>query len=295
MHAEPILKEFEKKTGIRVKTVFDSEAVKSVGLVNRLRAESKNPQADVFWNNEMARTMQLQQEKVVGRTRHFAARVRVLVYNTDLVKAEEAPRSIFDLADPKWRGKVAMAYPLFGTTATHAAALFEVLGEEKAKSYYQALKDNDVRVFEGNSVACEQVARGHCLIGITDTDDFWERKSKGLPIEMVYPDQAPSPSTLNPQPSTPLGCCVIPNTVSLVRGRKDQTIAVRLLEYLCSRETEEKLAFGPSRQIPMMGNDIPVPPGVKKLSELKPMKVEDDGVAEALPSVTEFLQKLFAR
>ena len=57
MHAEPILKEFEKRTRIRVKAVYDSEAVKSVGLVNRLRAEAKNPQADVFWNNEPVRSV----------------------------------------------------------------------------------------------------------------------------------------------------------------------------------------------------------------------------------------------
>lgn len=299
MHAEPILQEFEKQTGIRVKAVYDSEAVKSVGLVNRLRAESKNPQADVFWNNEMVRTMQLgldpAQKLIIRQWGNFAARVRVLVYNTQLVKPEEAPHSIFDLADPKWRGKAAMAYPLFGTTATHAAMLFNALGDSGAKTYYTSLKDNDIRLFEGNSIACEQVALGQCLVGITDTDDFWERKSKGLPIEMVYPDQS-LPQSKTPVPlSVPLGCAVMPNTVALTDRPPHRENGRRLMQYLLTPEVEQKLAFGPSRQIPMLSDDVPVPTGMKKLSELTRMKVDDQKTAEALPLAASFLEKLFTR
>src|SRR5687768_18213315 len=59
VYAEPILREFSRRTGIRVRAVYDSEAVKTVGLVNRLLAEKSNPQCDVFWNNEALRTHQL--------------------------------------------------------------------------------------------------------------------------------------------------------------------------------------------------------------------------------------------
>src|SRR5580700_4973525 len=59
VYAEPIFKDFEKETGIPVRAVYDSESVKTVGLVNRLIAESANPQCDVFWNNEEFRTRQL--------------------------------------------------------------------------------------------------------------------------------------------------------------------------------------------------------------------------------------------
>ncbi len=50
---------FEKETGIKVKAVYDSEAVKTVGLANRLLAERSHPQCDVFWGNEEMRTRQL--------------------------------------------------------------------------------------------------------------------------------------------------------------------------------------------------------------------------------------------
>lgn len=52
IYAEPILHEFEKETGLKVKAVYDSEAVKTTGLANRLLAERSHPQCDVFWGNE---------------------------------------------------------------------------------------------------------------------------------------------------------------------------------------------------------------------------------------------------
>jgi iron(III) transport system substrate-binding protein len=63
--SEPILKEFEERTGIEVRPVFDAEAVKTVGLVNRIIAERARPQCDVFWNNEVLRSIQLNREGVV--------------------------------------------------------------------------------------------------------------------------------------------------------------------------------------------------------------------------------------
>ena len=59
VQAEPMFKEFEKRTGIRVRAVYDNEAVKTVGLANRLLAEKNHPQCDVFWGNVEMRTRQL--------------------------------------------------------------------------------------------------------------------------------------------------------------------------------------------------------------------------------------------
>ncbi|MBN1806662.1 MAG: hypothetical protein JW837_15545 [Sedimentisphaerales bacterium] len=63
--SEPILKAFEKETGIKVLDVYDSEATKTTGLVNRLIAEKANPRADVFWNSEIGRTIVLKRKGVL--------------------------------------------------------------------------------------------------------------------------------------------------------------------------------------------------------------------------------------
>ena len=60
--SEPILRDFEKETGIKVKAVFDTEESKSTGVMNRLIAEKNNPQADVFWANEPIRAEGLKQK-----------------------------------------------------------------------------------------------------------------------------------------------------------------------------------------------------------------------------------------
>src|SRR5881396_3747385 len=62
--SEPILKDFERETGITVNAVFDTEEAKSTGVMNRLLAEKNNPQADVYWANEPVRADVLRQEGI---------------------------------------------------------------------------------------------------------------------------------------------------------------------------------------------------------------------------------------
>ncbi len=159
--SEPILKEFEQEFSIRVKVVYDTEAAKTTGLVNRLIAEKDNPCADVFWNNEIARTIVLKEMGILtphvspnsddipaqfkdkdGFWTGFAARARVLIFNTNLVNEKDAPQSIFDLTNPKWKGKFCLANPLFGTTAPHAASLFVKLGDKEAEKFFKDLNEN---------------------------------------------------------------------------------------------------------------------------------------------------------
>src|SRR5882672_2127888 len=59
VYAEPILAEFTRETGVAVRSIFDSEAVKTVALANRLIAERNRPQCDVYWGSEELRTRQL--------------------------------------------------------------------------------------------------------------------------------------------------------------------------------------------------------------------------------------------
>ena len=62
--AAPILENFRKETGIKVKAVYDTEESKSTGVMNRLIAEKNNPQADVYWANEVVRAEVLKQKGI---------------------------------------------------------------------------------------------------------------------------------------------------------------------------------------------------------------------------------------
>ena len=278
-HSEPIIRAFEESTGIRVKAVYDTEAAKTVGLVNRLIAEKKNPQADVFWNSEVLRTLVLKKKEVLTPYESpsasnipqdmkdpehywtgFASRARVIFYNKNLVS--DPPKTLEELTLPKWRGKVAIANPLFGTTNTQLAAWWSSWGEERTKNYLQRLYDNDVLITQGNAMSRDMVASGEIPICLTDTDDAWAAISKGHPVGMIYPDQESGEGTL-----------IIPNTVAMVKGGPNSKNAQILIDFLLSEEVEKILAHSESAQIPLRKMEG-LPEHVDKMLHLKRSPVD---------------------
>src|SRR5215207_7244990 len=247
--SEPILYEYEKRSGVKVNAVYDTEETKSTGLANRLLAEKARPQADVFWSNEPVRTLVLKSRDVLapyrspsvegipaalvdpsGHWTGFSARLRVIAYNTKSVRPEEAPRSVFDLADPKWKGQVAIADPRFGSTSFHVAALYAAAGDERMDDFFRRLKENGVRIVPGNSVVRDLVARGEAKVGLTDTDDVNVALENGQPVAMVLPDR------------DGLGVPVMPNMVSLIAHAPHPEEGRKLIDYLLSVDVERQLA-----------------------------------------------------
>jgi iron(III) transport system substrate-binding protein len=226
VYAEPILRAFERETGIKVRAVYDSEAVKTVGLANRLLAERAHPQCDVFWGNEEMRTRQLAAHNVFRETNGWAAfgyRSRRMVAGASLSKV---PHSLADLTNSGWRGKIALAFPQFGTTATHFHALRQHWGEERWLAWCRALAANRPFLVDGNSVVVKLVGRGEAWFGLTDSDDIAAGQREGLPVSAL-PLAAES--------------LLIPNTVAVIRNAPHPANAQRLFDYLQRREVAEQL------------------------------------------------------
>ena len=293
--SEPVLREYEKRSGVRVNAVYDTEETKSTGLANRLIAEKARPQADVFWSNEPVRTLVLKSRAVLAPYRSpsaegipavlldpdgywtgFSARIRVIAYNTNSVPKEAAPRSIFDLADPKWRGQVAIADPRFGSTSFHVAALYAAAGDERMDDFFRRLKANGVRIVPGNSVVRDLVARGDVKVGLTDTDDVNVAIEDGQPIAMVLPDR------------DGLGVPVMPNMVSLIANAPNAEDGRKLIDYLLSPEVEQQLAQSEAVQIPLHVN-VPGPKNIPALSTFKPMTLDYGKAASRVEEVTNRL------
>jgi iron(III) transport system substrate-binding protein len=229
VYAEPILAEFTRATGIKVRAVYDSEAVKTVGLANRLLREASNPQCDIFWGNEELRTRQLAARGVLRDTNAWiaiGARSRRIVINTNLVSREKAPPSLVALTNAEWRGRIALAYPLFGTTATHFLALRQHWGAERWEAWCRALQANKPLLMEGNSMVVNFVGRGEAWIGLTDSDDIAAGVRNGLPIAAL------------PLTNQSL---LIPNTVALVRDSPNPGAADELAAFLQRATTVDRL------------------------------------------------------
>jgi len=301
MYSRPILEEFERRAGIEVQPVYDIESAKTTGLVTRLIAERKRPRADVFWNNEFAQTIILQEKGVLepylspaaaampprfkdaqGYWTGFAARARVIIYNTKLVP--NPPTSVEDFLRPEWSGKAAIALPIFGTTATHAAALFALWGDERAKDFLRRLHANKVAVLSGNADVRDMVARGEYAIGLTDTDDANGAVLDGLPARWLLPDQG----------EHGIGTLLIPNTVALVKGAPHSAEGKALIDYLLSPEVESRLAQSRAVQIPL-NPSVPPPAQMLSLSKVRAMPLTPENIAAKMAAAAQFCQKEFAR
>lgn len=294
--SEPILKDFERDTGIRVKAVYDTEETKGTGVMNRLIAEKNNPQADVYWANEPIRAEVLKQKEISAAYRSpnsegiptafkdsenywtgFSARARVFIVNR---KAVIKPESLNAYVDPKLAGKGIIANPLFGTTSTHVAALFTVWGDDRTKQFLDALKNNGTKIATSNGESADLVAAGEFDFALVDSDDAVNRIRQGKAVEMVCPDQG----------ENQLGCLILPNATVLIRNSPHPEAGRKLIDYLLSRETERKLAFADCAQIPLHSG-IETPPDVPKIDRLTTMPVEYGAVASKLQAIQPWLKQ----
>jgi iron(III) transport system substrate-binding protein len=293
--SEPVLTEYQRRNGVTVNVVYDTEETKSTGLANRLLAEESRPQADVFWSNEPVRTLVLKARGVLapyqssnasgipaalkdpeGYWTGFSARLRVIAYNTGAVRADQAPRSVLDLAHPRWKGLVAIADPRFGSTSFHVAALYAALGDERADDFFRRLHANDVRVVGGNSVVRDMVVRGEVHVGLTDTDDVNVALEAKQPIAMVLPDR------------DGLGVPVMPNMVSLIRDAPHADEGRKLIDYLLSDEVERRLAQSDAVQIPLH-QGVAGPPNMPAIGSFAPMTFDYGKAAARVDEVTRRL------
>jgi len=296
--AEPVLQAYEKKAGVTVRAVYDTEETKSTGLANRLLAEKTRPQADVFWSNEPVRTLVLKRKGVLAPYKSpsadaipatfkdpeaywtgFSARMRVIAFNTNLVSPAEAPKSVLDLADRKWKDQVAIADPRFGTTSFHVAAIYTVAGDDKADDFFRRLKANGVKIVDGNSVVRDMVARGEVKVGLTDTDDANVAIKDKQPLAMVFPDRET------------IGVPVMPNMVSLIAGAPHPQEGQKLIDFLLSAEAERLLANSDAVQVPLQPGVEP-PPNLPALQSIKPMTLDYQSVADRLEEVIRRLQPI---
>lgn len=300
--AEPILRRFETETGIEVKAVYDVEAAKTTGLVKRLAAEASNPQADLFWSGEPVQTQVLADQAIFmshvpSNAREglqsgpdnlwtaFGGRARVLIVNRQKLEEADWPKSIYDfLASQRDLTRAAIAYPLFGTSSTHAAALFSLLGPDKARAFYDGIVEKNVAVVDGNSVVRDLVVAGKMDFGLTDTDDACSAIER-MPetVAAVFPDQGPND----------MGTLVIPNTIARVKNGPNSETAEKLYDFLVSEEVADLLAaagwFG------IDGTRVFISETCNLPETVKPMVVDYAGLSRNMDDVIRDLRDRIVR
>lgn len=293
--SEPIFRAFERETGIAVRAVFDTEETKSTGVLNRLLAEGRSPRTDVFWSGDPVRPFVLINHGLVeayispsataippsfkgadGTWTGFAARARVLLVNKHRVPSQDGPRSIEDLANPRWKGQAAMANPLFGTTTMHVAALFATWGEARAGRFLEQVKANNVRIASSNGEVKRLVIAGEAAFGLVDSDDAIDALNAGVAVEVVYPDQ------------DTLGTLVMPTAVVLIRSGPHPQNGRKLIDYLLSPDVEARMA-GTAGHMPLR-SAVPTPVHVRPVSALRVMPADYSRVTSEIERIQPWLR-----
>jgi len=299
--ASDVFRTIEAKEGITVLPVYDTESTKTTGLYLRILQEADRPRADVFWNSEFSRTILLKREGLLDRHESsairsipprfrdpegywtgFTVRARVLAFNTDIVKPEDVPRSATELVSPEWKGRVAWANPMFGTTATHLGAILACYGDD----VFRGFVSDWIAAFHrapGNSQVANLVARGTFPLGLTDTDDVWRLKLKGEPIDAIVFD-----------PRGKGAAFFIPNTVSVIRGAPHPQAARTFVDALLAPEIERFLAFSASRQIPVR-KEVQTPDDLETWRDLPSIEVGYDRVADSMDRATRLAREIMTR
>jgi len=297
--AEEVLRDFERRSGIPVVIVPDTEATKSLGLVQRLIREKDHPACDVFWNNQLLGTVELARQDVLepykgagwerlpetfkdpnGVWAGLGGRLGVWIVNTEAMPADEAAINERLEGDVS---RMAIAKPMFGTTLSHFSVLWDQMGGEELQAWHDDLVQRGVQVVAGNATVKDLVASGVCDFGMTDTDDYFLAEDAGSPVA-VLPIRTPRGETI-----------CLPNSVAIIRGTNRPEQAEQLVDYLLSEEVQRRLAASKARQIPLGPVDPDdVPQDVRPLVEWAAESVSLAGLDTARRECLEWLTEEYA-
>lgn len=172
----------------------------------------------------------------------YAVRIcnMIIAYNSDKLKAEDAPKNWTDLTDPKWKGKIAMPNPMLSGTAYVAAG---ALADKYGWEYFDKLKANGLRVEEGNSAIQNKLLTGEYLaVMILEENILKLANTKKEPLKVIYPTD---------------GVINIPSPIAIFNTTKNPEGAKALVDWWLSKEGQQAVVKGWMHSV---RGDVDAPP-----------------------------------
>lgn len=121
---------------------------------------------------------------------YFAYRMFGFVYNSDNVKAADAPKGWNDLLDAEWKGQIAMGDPNAGALRHIFTGMMRPDGhaEQFGEAYVEKLAAQDIQFVDPERNVSAEVASGRFPVGAGVFYGYYlAQKEKGAPLEFVFP------------------------------------------------------------------------------------------------------------
>lgn len=294
---KPVIKAFEEETGIKV-TLHSGGASE---LANQILEEASKPRADVIIANDAGTLEFLRLEGALQKNdsenidkvdKNFraedgswigvSARSRVIMYNTDLVKAEDAPKSVYELADPKWEGQVGIASSSNESLIGHITAIRKIKGDEFAEDFLRKLLANKPVILKGHTEVRKAVGSGEIKLGLVNHYYYHLQKAEGSPVGVIYPDQDADDQEGD-------GVMVNIAGAGIINGAKNLKAAQRFIDFLISPKAQEIFA-GVNYEAPVIGG-VPIIEA-RPLYAFKQMDIPLHILGEELQSTMDLLEKV---
>jgi iron(III) transport system substrate-binding protein len=293
--AEPLVGElfeqFERESGIDVAVRYGDSAE----LAATLAEEGGNSPADVFFAQDAGALGAVAAEgrleplptrlvdRVEPRFRDdqrrwvgVSGRARVLAYSTERLKEPDLPRSVFELTDPRWKGRVGLAPPNASFQAFVSAMRIDV-GDERTREWLDGIAANEPKLYDNNILAVEAIAAGELDVALVNHYYLYEiRRERGdVPVENHFFRAGDPGALLNAA------------GVGAIEGNDSPEAAQRFAQFLLSREGQEYFAEKTA--------EYPLAAGVKPGEDLRPLKqvhgpfIDLGMLGEKLPSTLEMI------
>jgi iron(III) transport system substrate-binding protein len=277
----PALKAYEAETGQRLRVKSGSNGA----LAQQILAEKGNPQASIFISqdaptcellryggalepnpdrrlNVIPTAFRAKDNSWIG----VSGRARVVMYNKNLVKKKDLPKTLQDLTSAKWRGKIAAPSTREASMVSWAGALAKVQGRAKAERLLTGIARNTTTLNSHTDVR-QAVGRGEFPLGLVNHYYYHLQSAEGSPVGIVYTDQRGTQK----KGTKPLGTLFNTASVCLVKGGPAQAEAKNLMLWMTSGRAQQLFAEL-NYEYPMR-TGMSVTNGVKPLRQVTTMQV----------------------
>ncbi|MFV0381100.1 MAG: extracellular solute-binding protein [Breznakia sp.] len=264
-----VVKEFQEQTGIEV----DIVAAGTGELLKRVESEDGSPLGDVLWGGgaeslasykkyfEAYESKELENIDAKYYDPEFkwlgeSPLPMVLMYNTNLVTAANAPKSWEDVLNSEFKGKIAMADPAkSGSAYTILSTMVQAFGKDDGKgwSFIEKFYDSlDGKILSSSSSVYKGVADGEYAVGLTLEKEAIKYVLNGAPVKIVYPEE---------------GTSAIPDGVAIIKDAENMDNAKKFIDFVLSKEVQEIMSNELSRR--SIRDDVDAPEGLDALSTIK--------------------------